>query len=208
MTAPTTSDGAPFASDVIAVLDETGPQMGAGVYYVVTTAVLVDHTAATTALDGFFTDTPGRVRPFHWMREGVMARQRMQDLILELGVVAVSVCESVGRKGQMHARRRLLAASADLVLKEGAGHLVIEASDSATNRVDQQTLLDHYTKVPFTYDWRTKHERVLWIADALGGMIADYLRHADGQTDYDPSPYHAMVDAGVLVDGSPIFHQP
>lgn len=163
--------------------------------------------AATEALDDFFADTPGRTRPFHWMREGPAARQRMHDLILDLGVVAVSVCESVGRKGQIHARRRLLTASADLVLKEGAGHLIIEAGDRSTNEVDQQALLDHYTTVPFTYDWRTKHERVLWIADALGGVIADYLRHADGQTDYDPTRYHAMVAEGVLADGSPIFHQ-
>lgn len=207
MTTPTTSDGAPFDGDIIAVLDETSPQMGAGVYYVVTTAVLLDHTAATTALADFFTTTPRRIRPFHWMGEGIKARQRMSDLILGLGVVAVSVCESVGRRGQIHARRRLLTRSADLALKEGSTHLIIEAGDDTTNWVDQQALLDHYTTVPFTYDWRTKNEPVLWIADALGGMISDYLRHAAGQHGYDPDPYHAMVASGVLAEGAPTFHQ-
>jgi len=36
------SDGNPLVGDLITVLDETIPAMGAGVYYVVTTAVVLD----------------------------------------------------------------------------------------------------------------------------------------------------------------------
>jgi hypothetical protein len=61
---------------------------------------------------------------------------------------------------------------------DGVDHLVIEASDAATVGRDRVTLLRTFEGtggVPFRYDWRSKSERVLWLADAIAGAAGEHL---------------------------------
>jgi len=65
-----------------------------------------------------------------------------------------------------------------MVCAQGATHVVIEASDEATMGRDRDTILDHHRDmggVPFVYDWRSKNERLLWVADAIAGAVGEYV---------------------------------
>jgi len=176
------ADGHGIDGDLIAVMDETIPAMGAGVYYVVTTAVILDPRNIQGELATFFDDTPGRKNPFHWHKEGPTARARILDLVIDHGVVAICTYQSVARNKQTRARKRLIEVTADRLAHEEVEHLIIESGDARTNQRDRAALLDHYRDrggVPFVYDWRSKHERILWIADAINGVVFDSFANQD-----------------------------
>lgn len=177
MSPPRVADDQPLASDLVAVLDESSPANAAGgVAYVVTTAAVFHPGDVKLELGAMF--PPQRKRPFHWAKEGVEARQRMVEIVQASGIVAVSYYAHVGRRQQNTTRRAMLTRAADWVAGEGAGHLIIEASDKATIGRDQSTLLDGFRDrggVPFVYDWRSKNESLLWIADALAGATGEYV---------------------------------
>ena len=191
---PTTSDGQPLIGDVIAVLDESSPPVtGGGIAYVVTAAAIITGPALLTELAALF--GAERTRPFHYTREGVGVLRRMTKLLTEHCVVATAQCTFTGRKGQVAARRHLLPFISDWLGAEGATHLVIEASDAATMGRDQAHLLDHHRAsggVPFAYDWRTKSEPVLWVADFIAGVVSD---HVIGK---DSAKFESLVAAGVV----------
>ncbi|MCP4963593.1 MAG: hypothetical protein GY925_30530 [Actinomycetia bacterium] len=193
------SDGAPMLGELIAVIDETVPEVGAGVHYVLTTAVTLSPTDVDLSLAQLFTDTPGRKRPFHWHKEGPAARNRITEIIIEHGVVAHSRYQTVGRRGQRDARQLLLADLSTELHLEGVDHLIIESVDDVTNGRDKRTLLDSFESsggVPFAYDWRSKSERILWIADAINGAIHDYFVGGD------ITWFNQLTSGGVL-DGEP-----
>lgn len=67
--------------------------------------------------------------------------------------------------------------------------------DQVTNSRDQSTLLDHHRErggVPFAYDWRTKQEPLLWVADALAGAVGEW---AVGKSTFW---YERLLEAGVI----------
>lgn len=197
---PNLADGLPLAGDLVAVLDETSPAIGAGIYYVVSSAVVIEPEHLVGDLANFFRDTPGRERPFHWHKEGVAAKQRMIDLIIDHAVMASSRYLSTPRKGQARARQQLLRVIADELHHAQIDHLIIESGDAATNSRDKQTLLNHYQGaggVPFRYDWRSKNEQLLWIADAINGAIHSKLFHQD------ESWFKQLHDAGAISE--PIY---
>lgn len=176
------ADGEPLVGELVAVIDETIPEVGAGVHYVLTTAVTLSPVDVDRALSELFAHTPGRVRPFHWHKEGPEARNRITEIIIDHGVVAHSRYQTVGRRGQLAARQLLLAHLATDLHNEQIDHLIIESVDDVTNGRDKSTLLDHFEQaggVPFAYDWRSKGERILWIADAINGALHDYLTRGD-----------------------------
>ncbi len=176
------ADGVEIVGNLIAVMDETTPQLGAGIYYVLTTAIIMTPEELTTAISGLFADTPGRTRPFHWITEGVAAKQRMIDIITGSGVVAISRYQSVGRKSQNQARTLLIKALASDLAREKIDYLVIESGDRSTNARDKAALLDQFRDVggvPFDYGWFSKKEPLLWIADAINGAIHAHLTGGD-----------------------------
>lgn len=200
MTAPELSDGQPYEGHLIAVLDETSPVAGAGVYYVVTTAIVLEPSAVLDEIDGLF-DDPTRKRPFHWHKEGPAARDRILRIIEEVGVVAYSRYQSVGRKRQIASRGELIVALADELVGQGVDHLIIEAGDKRTNTRDRTSLLEHFREdggVPFHYDWRSKQERLLWLADGINGAIKEFL------TGEDVSHLERLMASGVLEE--PYYH--
>jgi len=52
--------------------------------------------------------------------------------------------------------------------------------------------------VPFRYDWRSKNEPLLWIADAINGALHDLYFHGN------PEGFTQLCDAGVL-PGEPTY---
>lgn len=93
-------------------------------------------------------------------------------------VVAAAHYSHVGRRGQTLARQSMLGRLASDAAAEGVGHLIIESSDAATIGRDQRVLLDSSRErggVPFAYDWRSKAEPLLWIADAIAGAVGEYV---------------------------------
>ncbi len=174
---PSVADGAPIDGDLVAVIDESSPANTAGgITYVIAVAALFEPTRATAELSRLF--TAERRRPFHWEREGAVARTRIIEIAAEVGVVASAHYAHVGRRGQAHARGSMLARMAVDIAADGVDHLIIEASDAATIGRDRRVLLDSFREaggVPFAYDWRSKAEPLLWIADAIAGAVGEYV---------------------------------
>ena len=174
MTAPVLCDGEPYHG-VVAVVDESSRTAGAGVYYILSAVLIPEPSTVMRALDHVVGD---RRRPFHYTEEGPEALERMVRLFESETLLATVLWSSVGRRGQVTARQNLLAEHVRRCAGERVGHLIIETGDDAGNTRDLSVILDHFHDhggVPFRYDWRSKAEPLLWIADAACGMAADYL---------------------------------
>lgn len=174
MTVPVISDGAPFEG-VLAVMDESTPEAGAGVYFVLT-AVVIPEPAVVAAI---VRDVVGdRSRPFHFSKEGPAAIERMVDVLAQQELRAASLWSSVPRRGQVTARQRLLKEQVSRLADGGIDHVSIEAGDNTSNLRDRSAILDAFRDeggVPFRYDWRSKAEPLLWVADAVSGIVAAHL---------------------------------
>jgi hypothetical protein len=174
---PRIADGDPLIGELIVVVDESSPpNTGGGIAYVVTAAAMLSRPMVEAGLSELF--QLGRIRPFHWASEGPEARHRMLDLIIESGVVAVAEYAHVARKGQRSARRAMLGPVTGWAGVQGATHVVIEASDAATMGRDRSTILDHHRETggaAFAYDWRSKKEQLLWVADAIAGAVGEHV---------------------------------
>lgn len=121
----------------------------------------------------------------------------MISLIEEHGVIAHVRVKATSRRGQVRARRELLAGLARDLAREGIGHLAIESQGGREDGRDRAVLLDTFRDAggaPFTYDWRTKAEPLLWIADAIGGSCREHLV---GQN----SERHDQLVASGVLDG-------
>ena len=136
-----------------------------------------------------------RERPFHLVEEGPAAIERMLSFIEETELLATSLWRSVGRRGQVAARRDLLRELALRCAHDGIDHLIIESGDRTTNRRDQEVLLDAFRETgpaPFRYDWRSKREPLLWVADAISGITSEYL------LGHRESYYRRLHESGLL----------
>lgn len=174
MTAPVLSDGEPYHG-VIAVVDESSPVAGAGVYYILSAVVIPEPATVIGALEQV---VGARRRPFHFSEEGPEAIERMVGVFEDAGLVATSLWSSVGRRGQVAARRKLLHEHVRLCADQSVGHLIVEGGDDAGNERDRSVILDAFQAdggVPFRYDWRSKAEPLVWIADAASGIAAAHL---------------------------------
>lgn len=185
------SDGKPILGDLVAVIDESSPTAGAGVYYIVTAAVVFGWPDVRERIRGVIGE---RKSPFHYRREGPEAIRRMATVLEEVDVVASVLWRSVGRRHQVDARRNLLAAHARRLADDGVSHLIIESGDEATDQRDRRTLLREFagSVVPFSYDWRSKSEPLLWIADAVCGIASDFL--LDGSSE----SFDRLAAAGII----------
>lgn len=186
------SDGQPIHGDVLAVIDESSPVAGAGVYYIVTAAVVLDWSSMRHRIAGVIGE---RTSPFHYRSEGPEAIERMATVLEEAEMVASVLWRPVARRGQVAARRDLLAVQARRLAHDGVTHLIIESGDAASDQRDRQTLLDAFAAdggVPFRYDWRSKAESLLWIADAICGVTARHLLEGSNAI------FDRLADAGII----------
>lgn len=194
MKPPNVADGRPIRGDLLVVVDESSPDNRAGgVAYVVTAAAVLSLPDVITGLSEMF--PAPRQRPFHWAREGPEARNGILDVIILTGVISIAHCAHVSRRGQLAARLEMLADLSDWAAAEGATHVMIEASDDVTIGRDRKALMDRHRDsggVPFAYDWRSKGERALWVADAIAGSVGEFV------TGKNASWFEKLVAAGAV----------
>lgn len=104
------------------------------------------------------------------------------------------------RRQQERARAISLAALVPALVDQGADHFCIESRGAAADIRDRVTILDALNPIggvqALTYDWRTKDEPALWLADAVCGATADFLRGSAGKIGY----FRELRESGV-VDG-------
>jgi len=192
MTAPAPRDDEPYHG-AVAVIDESSPTAGPGVYYILSKVLIPEPAAAVRALGHVRGD---RRRPFHYAEEGPEALERMMQLFERETLHAAVLWSPAPRRGQVTARGKLLREHTRRCADEGVEHLIIESGDDAGNERDRSAILDHFQDrggVPFRYDWRSKTEPLLWIADAACGIAADHL------LDRRPE-YHRRLQARGLIE--------
>lgn len=169
------ADGEPYIGNLVAVVDESARSAGAGVYYLVCSAVIIDPDGTRRALEQMIGNRP---RPFHYTQEGAKIVNAMVDLIVGFDVSASCRWRSVGRRRQMKTRPHLLKGHLPELASIGVTHLIIEAGEMSVNQSDSGVLLDFFRnreEPAFAYDWRSKREPLLWIADAICGIAGDHL---------------------------------
>jgi len=186
------SDDKPIHGDMVAVIDESSPAAGPGVYYIVTAAVIFNPCVVQDRIASVVGE---RKSPFHYRREGPAALERMATALEELEVMASVLWRPAGRRGQVAARRGLLTAHARQVADDGITHLIIESGNATSDRRDQDTLLDAFAgsgQIPYPYDWRSKTEPLLWVADFVCGVTAQHLL-GGGNSHFD-----RLASAGII----------
>lgn len=182
---------------MLAVLDETYPELPGGVAYVVGAAViLADEADARAAVAGVFAGTSRR-RPFHWREEGPTARQAMIRVLGEIGAVAhVCVHYPTGRKKLEAARAGALQTVVSKIVHDGASLLLIESRGELEDRRDRGVILDTLNALErpgeLAYEWRDKSEALLWLADGICGAVRQHLLQIDD------SPLNALRDTSVI----------
>lgn len=189
---PQPADGAPLPPGIVAAVDEAAAEVGGGVHYLIAAAVVLEHGPITSDLVDMVAT---RQRGFHWHREGPTMRTSILDLIEEHGVVTHVRVRATARRRQVATRAQLLAKVSRLLVSDGVGHVVIESQGAREDGRDRASLLDTFREsggVPFSYDWRTKAEPLLWVADAVGGACREHLI---GQ---DSAPFERLQSIGVL----------
>lgn len=175
MRRPCLADNQPYIGQTVAAMDESVREAGSGVYYVL--ALIITKVPATVA-KSVLTIVGERQRPFHYSREGPEIIERMLSLMENEAIKAICRWRPAGRKRQVEARNLLLEQQARTLVGCGVDHLIIESGDEATDNRDRSVLLDTFGEdggIPYAYDWRSKSEPLLWIADAVGGIVAEYL---------------------------------
>jgi hypothetical protein len=182
---------------MLAVLDETYPELRSGIAYVVGAAVLLaNEETARAAVAKIFVGTQ-RQRPFHWHQEGPTARLAMIRALSDIGAVAhVCVHYPTGRKKLEAARAGAIRAVVPKLVQDGASILLIESRGSLEDKRDRGVLLDTLNELErpgqLSYEWRDKSEPLLWLADGICGAVREHLLQTDNE------PFDSLRKAGVI----------
>lgn len=165
---------------MLAVIDETVPFVGGGVCYGVMSGVLLgDESKALATLERVI--PVGRRRPFHWCFEGIAAKTAMIAALADVGVLARAVVVPCGRRRQEAARAVAMAATVEHLVDDDCDELVVEARTPAQDGRDQLTILDvvRPRNAQMRVTWAPKTNKLLWIADAIGGAVHEHLTGAE-----------------------------
>lgn len=177
---------------MLAALDETYPEVAGSFAYVVGGVVVAEQEATARAALARVLDVPGRTRPFHWHREGPRARLRLIECMVEIGAVAHACVHYPTSRSRLEAARE--AALRDLLprlVREGASDIVIESRGRIEDARDRSVILD--AGAGLRYDWRTKREPLLWLADGVCGAVREHLVGS-----HDAPYFGRLVANGVL----------
>ena len=118
-----------------------------------------------------------RQSAFHWTKEGVEKRHAMIDLLGELDVgVFATVHSPVAPKRQENARARSMRQLVTMLNREGVDELIIE-SRGIQDVHDRQVLIEAaqagLCSPELTYSFGTKTEALLWLPDAVAGLLSE-----------------------------------
>ena len=195
--------GGPIPAGVIAGIDETVISHGGGVTYVLAGVVFANAQPARRAFQQL---TANRQRPFHWKKEGPTLRQEAVTLLETHVVATYLLARTAGRRGQVAARRKLLACLVAELTNDGVDHVIIESQGPALDGRDRNTILDSSRAdsagPALTYEWRTKTEPLLWYPDALAGVAHEHL------TNEQPHHFQQLQRTGVVTEIHYVADQP
>ncbi|MGA3354990.1 MAG: hypothetical protein ABSD85_17685 [Acidimicrobiales bacterium] len=187
---------------LFAMLDEAMPADHQGIYYVVAAAVVIgDQEEARQAASAVIAN-PRRTLPFHWYREGTRARDGITECLVTMGAVAhVCVHYPTGRHKQAAARERGLEVVVPRLVHDGVDELLIESrrdfNDERDERVISRVLDGIGRPDALACGWHTKAEPLLWFADALCGIVSDYLLRGS-------SPHYERLCANSVIS-EPVY---
>lgn len=103
-----------------------------------------------------------------------------------------------GRRKLEAARARAIKQVVPRVVQDGASLLLIESRGEVEDRRDRAVILDTLNElgVPgeLLYQWRTKAESLLWLADGICGAVREHLLQTD------ESAFRELKAAGVIDD--------
>jgi hypothetical protein len=181
-------------TSLLALVDESTPHRPGGVQLVLSAFVLLedDRIEIRRRVEQI---TAGRRRPFRWRLEGPRARDAMVSLMNELPAIGISrVRYPVAPRQLERSRSSLFGMLTTDLVAEGVDEVLFE-SRSWADHFDRATLAnlkaDGLVPEDLQVSWPDKREPLLWIADALAGIVVEHLRG-------DPSPFAANADVGLL----------
>lgn len=192
---------------MIAVLDETYPEFRKGTAYVVGAAVLTAEEDLARSEAKQVVAAPLRLRPFHWHQEGPRARDRMMSCLESVGAVAhVCVHYPTGRSRLEAARAAGLKTLIPRLIEDGTSRLVIEARGLMEDARDRAVILDTFNELQspgaFAYDWETKAEPLVWLADAVCGAVREHLIDPDAAPHFDRLQNAGVIDQLIYTSGA------
>ena len=175
---------------MLALVDESVQFAHGPAHYVVAAATIVDDPAnAREVLRTRLFEDPNRTRPFHWATEGARIRLAMLRCLTELNVtIHAGIHHPTGERDQEHARALLLT---DVLLPQlldaGVTDLLIESRDNHPGSIGPQDIRDLQTIRNYlrpwrgtpTFSWAGKDEPLLWVADAVAGIIREHADHTN-----------------------------
>ena len=106
----------------------------------------------------------------------------MLDLLVGHGMVGhVVVHYPTGRRRQEQARRSALEELVPRAIADGAEGLIIESRATHEDDRDRGALIEivRHSGAALTYRWEDKREPLLWLGDALCGVVKEYLLGED-----------------------------
>lgn len=190
---------------LIALIDESVRFDGDRSHYVVAAAIVITDPSRASELiaTSLFTD-PARTRPFHWVREGVQARENHASLPRHPGGQRLRRRASPNQRAEPRVEARAAVLSEVLLpqlLDVGVTQLIIESRDDHVGGLGPQDARDLRTIRNYlrpwrgapTFEWHGKEDRLLWTADAAAGAVRE---HAEGT---DSRWMTQLADSGVPV---------
>ena len=175
MSNPVPADGRPIPDGLVAAIDETVPQVQAGVTYTLAATIFRDVQAARRDMQVL---TAGRTRPIHWHKEGPIIREATLSLIEHHVITGTALARRSSRIGQVTARSALMSELVVDLASYGVDHMIIESRGELEDGRDRSVILDCLHELAIsspTYDWRTKAEPLLSYPDALAGITREQL---------------------------------
>ncbi len=119
------------------------------------------------------------------------------DCLRDAGAHAhVCVHYPTGRKKLEAARAGALQTVVPKIVHDGASLLLIESRGDTEDRRDRGVILDTLNALErpgeLAYEWRTKSETLLWLADGVCGAVREHLLQVNDE------PLNALRAAGVI----------
>lgn len=192
---------------MLGLIDESAPETIRGVHYVIGAAVLLEPGRRDDVRMQAQRIVEGRARCFRWKDEGIERRRAMVELLgeLEVGVFAV-IHEPVRAQRQGRARHSSLWDLTTLLCKEGVDELLIESrgpQDAEDRRTLMAAIQGGAVPADLTYDFAGKDEALMWLPDAVAGIVGEAERRKDGRWIED------LQDAAAVFDVRRVYaHEP
>lgn len=169
---------------MLGVVDESTPAYGTG-SFVYALGLVVLPSGQQLTIGDELRQRLNRRNPFHWEREGPLARRHYVDVMsrfpIRMALAAqVTAPSDMSRVRALLMREQLLPVACELGVQE----LVIESRSAAENNRDTLTVRNWAREhgVRLRHSFGTKADPLTWLADGAAGLFSDsLLGRGDGE---------------------------